>query len=206
MATSYAVPFSVQSLATPTWFRDAATHLRPGTVVLAYPFPGGSSQQAEGWQAMDGMRFRLAGGYDVVPGAGGKDSEWIRPLGGATLLLGHMSVTSYTPLPPIDVASETMIHAALATWHVQDVVVTREGRAPRFALAYFTAVLGRLPRYEQGAWVWPGVAGSTPLQIKPGQFSSCLKAATTSPLALPACVMQHGTAGHTPAAGTAQND
>ncbi|HLI16534.1 MAG TPA: hypothetical protein VKV23_10865 [Acidimicrobiales bacterium] len=51
--------------------------LRPGTAVLAYPYPTAFRDNAMLWQALSGMRFRLLGGYALVPDRHGR--AWLLP-------------------------------------------------------------------------------------------------------------------------------
>jgi hypothetical protein len=54
-----------------SWPVDTAATLDaipPGSVVLAYPYPIFPWTEAMYWQATDGMRFRITGGYDVFQG------------------------------------------------------------------------------------------------------------------------------------------
>ena len=191
-ATAYAVPFTVQAAHTPEWFRTAAPRLPAGTVVVAYPFPGPTTQQAMGWQAIDAMHFRLVGGYDVVPGRDGRHSAWLTRPVGATLLLDELS-EPLLPLPLMSGANVMEIRGALHRWHAQDIVVTHIGRAPLYAAAYLTAVTGRLPVYEHRAWVWYGLGDHPPTTITPAAFHRCLLAGRAGdPLAVPRCVIDSG--------------
>jgi hypothetical protein len=55
----------------PSWPTDTTATLDaipPGTVVLTYPYTLFPWTEAMYWQATDGMRFRITGGYDVVQG------------------------------------------------------------------------------------------------------------------------------------------
>jgi hypothetical protein len=56
------VPLTVQPVSLPHWFADTAVHLPPRQVLLTYPFATADSQSAIPWQAIDGMRYQMAGG------------------------------------------------------------------------------------------------------------------------------------------------
>ena len=151
---TFQVPLTVRSIDVPTWFRVDAPRL-DGTTVLTYPFPfpadGGSGPMV--WQAVDGMRFRLAGGYVKTPAPGG------RPLAADPgrepyAFLAPLSNAAAGPLPRLSPAVRRSLLAALRRWHVRTVVVTDRGRDPALAVEDFTSVLGRPPVARDGAWVW----------------------------------------------------
>ena len=64
---AYSYPFVINNKPMPPWFHQIAPHLVPGTVVLVYPYPGAFEQQAMAWQAINGMSFRIVGGWGIVP-------------------------------------------------------------------------------------------------------------------------------------------
>jgi hypothetical protein len=152
---TYQVPLRTTTVSVPRWFETAATRLPSGTTVLTYPFPFPSAGTAEPmvWQAVDGMRFRLAGGYIKAPGPHGaplSDHPARPPYG----VLAGLSTRAGGPLPTGTPAQVAAVRAALEQWGVEYVVVTDRGRDPRLAVSIFTAAIGTSPRYEDGAWVW----------------------------------------------------
>ncbi|WP_297471576.1 glycosyltransferase, partial [Acidithiobacillus sp.] len=56
------VPLRAVPVVVPDWYRTVGARLPPGQVVLAYPAPFSGLQSAMAWQAIDGMRFAMAGG------------------------------------------------------------------------------------------------------------------------------------------------
>jgi hypothetical protein len=153
---TYQVPMATESVSLPRWFRTAALTLPEGTTVLTYPFPFPSEgvSQPMVWQAVDGMRFRLAGGYVKVPNGRGM------PLGGTQgrqpyALLGALSGAAAGPLPAgVSPAARRALRAAIRRWRVDVVVVTGRGRDPSLAAKVFADVLGSPPRRQDGASVW----------------------------------------------------
>ena len=75
----------------------------------------------------------------------------------------------------------------MSVWNVNTVVVAPDralsprvvGRDPVYAAAFMTAVLGRQPTLEAGAWVWNDVQlqRSAPLHLKAGTLATCSVAA-----------------------------
>jgi hypothetical protein len=92
----------------------------------------------------------------------------------------------------------------MSVWNVNTVVVAPDralsprvvGRDPVYAAAFMTAVLGRQPTLEAGAWVWNDVQLqlSAPLHLKAGTLATCSVAAEgraglfRATMQLPECV------------------
>ena len=200
VATAYSFPLVVHNKPMPLWFRHVAPRLPQGTEVLAYPYPDGPVSQAMGWQAVDDLRFRLVGGFAIVPGGDGRHSSGVSPLGGTVSVLDRLSLDLWGPLPLATPDAVRQVRASLQHWGVQVVVVTSQGRDPTYASGYLTAVLGRPPRLEAGALVWYGLGRNQPLSIDPAVVMAC---ESTSPktlgLLVSQCVLKAGQ-GHTSAA------
>lgn len=60
------VPFITKPATWPTGTFRALTVIRPGSVVLTYPYAIGTDTEAMSWAAETGMRFRIMGGYATV--------------------------------------------------------------------------------------------------------------------------------------------
>lgn len=152
---TYQVPLAVTAVAEPAWFATAGRGVPAGSVVLAYPFPFPAAGTAEAmvWQAEDGMRFSLAGGYVKAPGAEGKPLSQ-EPHTAASWLLAELSSPAPGPLPSGTPAQLATLRGALRRWGVSYVVVTALGRDPRAATALLTKVIGRPPAVAHGARVW----------------------------------------------------
>ena len=61
LGAAYSYPFVINHTPMPPWFHHVAPRLVPGTVVLAYPYPGSLEQQAMAWQAVDGHEVPYRG-------------------------------------------------------------------------------------------------------------------------------------------------
>ena len=173
VARSYSWPLRMSKAGTPAWFQRVAPTLRAGTVVLTYPYASSGAPDAMYWQAQDGLRFRLVGGRALVPGADGRDSQHVDPLGGTEAVLIDASHGPGLPALP----SPATVGAArrdLERWGVQVVVVTQRGRSPAWAEAFFTIVLGRAPDREAGAAVWYGLGHRAPLTPPTTAVAACL--------------------------------
>jgi hypothetical protein len=188
---AYASPFVIQDNPVPPWFRLVAPHLAEETSVLTYPYPGTLEQQAMGWQADDGLRFRLVGGWGIVPGRDGRHSAGVSPFRGTIPVLDALSQPGTAPLPSATSSTVHEVERSLHDWGVQVLVVpmAEEGRDPAYAAGFFTAVLGRLPRIQARAWVWYGLGSDPPVSID----SAALYACTSHKVAakdVPQCVLR----------------
>jgi hypothetical protein len=152
---TFQVPFATGTVSVPRWFSQRAPSLPASSVVVSipFPFPTDASSAPMVWQALDGMAFRLAGGYAKAPGRRGA------PLGGRTeseaeRVLAGLSGAAAGPLPTGSPAELAALRQALAAWHVRDVVVTGRARDPRLAVAILSDAIRAPPLRRAGAWVW----------------------------------------------------
>ena len=198
IGAAYSFPFVINSKPMPPWFRKAALRLVPGTVVLTYPYPGGLEQQAMAWQAVDGMRFRIVGGWGIVPGRDGRHSEAFSPLGGSIYVLNTLSRPGKVSLPSPSASIVREVRGSMRHWGVQVVVVpmAAEGRDKTYAAGFFTAVLGRLPRIQDRAWVWYGLGNHLPVSLSQSKLFSCASATTKN--GVPQCVLNASQQGDSP--------
>jgi hypothetical protein len=191
VAASYRFPFVIYGGPVPRWFVTAGERLPPGTVVLTVPYPSSGLPQAMGWQAVAGLHFRLVSGYAIVPGRDGRHSAAASPLGGADAIFDRLSFGLDGAVPSGASAQLAEVRRTLARWGVGVVVVTTVGRDPAFATAYFTAVFGRAPRWQDGSWAWYGLGPRSSLRLAPGTLDYCAsRAGRGGPQTVPTCVLK----------------
>jgi hypothetical protein len=155
--TSYRAPLVVEKVSLPPWYATAARTVPRGSVVASYPFPASAASESQPmvWQAADGMRFRLAGGYVKVPGPGpgvigtGPQGSATWTLDALTLAYGHRKA-QFT----LTAGEVAQLRSALRRWDVSYIVVSDAGAAPVEAAGMFTAVTGTVPKVSHRAWVW----------------------------------------------------
>ena len=188
VGAAYSLPYVIHHEPIPVWFRHDAPRLPPQTVVLTYPLPGDA---AMGWQAVDGMGFRIVGGYAIVPGGDGRHSEGLSPFRGSVAVLQSLHRTGLRSLPSAPLRVLGQMRTSLHDWGVQVVVVPMtEGQALSYAADFFTAVLGRSPRIQGHAWVWYGLGTRSPVPIARAALDACVGESTkTDPLLGPRCVL-----------------
>lgn len=190
------LPITVRPTAPPRWFATAGAHLPPGDVVLPYPASFGGIQSSMAWLAVGGMHFSMpgGGGPGVVPSRAGAERAGYE-------LLAQASYPLDAP-PPVTTSSLAVMRAALAGWHVDTVVVPDtaglpsydRGRPVPYAVGLFSALTGRLPVEQDGAWVWQGsptVAAAT-RRVDPARAARCLAHPPAAPFDAARCVLGTG--------------
>jgi hypothetical protein len=166
------LPFAMTPVLVPRWYTEVAPTLPPGRVLLSYPAPFTGIQSAMAWQAIDRMHYSQAGGGGPqgVPSRAGAAQGGFRVLSTLTLNYGLPGPTG-TP------AQYAAVRRALRVWGVDSVIVStdpaapllQQGQDPVYAAAFMTAALGRLPRVEEGAWVWDHVTADTSPPLRTGR-------------------------------------
>jgi hypothetical protein len=153
------LPLKVQGVDVPQWFQLEAPRLPPGQVLATYPFATANTQTAIPWQAITGMPFQMAGGGGPAGtvARAGAEARGFRILAAASLPIG--------PAPSLSKAHIEAVRQAIRSWGVTMIVVPSDnglanfqtGRGSDYGRAFFTAVMGTAPMYEDQAWVWNGV-------------------------------------------------
>ncbi len=191
IATSDAFPYTVHTIHMNEWFADDAPHLPQGTVIEAYPAPQGFASPLLAWQAVDKMRFSLVNGYAVVPAADGR-SQFVNVPKGPDGALAALSGSPAT-LPSGNYRQLQRVRALLVHRGAKMTVVVPDGQNFRFAVAYFTAVLGTGPTWKDDAWVWNNVPHDRqrPISLKKGVLARCSAVGLGHPLAISNCVLGH---------------
>jgi hypothetical protein len=154
------LPFTMEAVVLPRWYTTVAPHLPPGRVLLSYPVAFSGIQVALAWQAVNHMAYSQAGGA----GPEGTSVRAGRAAPGFDVL-SVLSLGFSLTEPSATAANLASVNGALRIWKVNTVVIAPEplgladqqGHDPSYAAAYMTAVLGRLPVMQAGAWVWDDV-------------------------------------------------
>ena len=157
------VPMVTQPVRPPTWFTSVAPRLRANRVLLVFPVPDQVIESAMAWQAVTGFPYAMVGGGGpggVIQRAGAERA------GAEAIARASFSFTGQV-LRPGDVGAT---RRALTAWRVTGVVLPDEpGMAAYervtsvpYTVAFVTAVLGRSPARQAGAWVWDDVGAGMP--------------------------------------------
>ncbi len=161
------VPLAVVRVAVPRWFATIGRTVPPGQVLLVLPPPFTLQQSAMTWQAIDGMRFAMAGGG----GPGGVPARAGAGRSGEEVLASASA--GAVPAPGSAAAAVAAVRQALRSWGVTMVVLPVDPglpvydrvRAVGLLAALVTAATGVAPSEQAEAWVWSGVGSK---QVAPG--------------------------------------
>jgi hypothetical protein len=170
------VPFTTQSSEVPLWFTEVGAHLPPRQVVFTIPAPFTLYESAVAWQAIEGLRFSIAGGAGPggVPTRAGNEEAGLEVLSSASFSL----VGAPQPTP----TNVTAVRRAFAGWGVTIAVLPDPASLPRYdrgtspaaAIGLLTLAIGRPPGFVDDAWVWPDVESpGARLAINEAAFDRC---------------------------------
>lgn len=160
---TFDVPVAVRPVKIPTYMRTVARTLPARTVMLTVPYAVSGVSQPMLWQAVDAMRFDLAGAALKTPGLNGGPVGKGAP-GSARRIMTDLTISG-APQPSGTPAQVATLLSAFRTWKVDRVVVAGSSRDPVYATGFLTMVLGVAPTSEAGAQVWTleqGLPTSTP--------------------------------------------
>ncbi|MGD0882199.1 MAG: hypothetical protein ABSB09_11590 [Acidimicrobiales bacterium] len=199
IAVAYRLPFTTRPVDVPRWFTTVGTRVPTTDVVLTYPFASSGLRAPMTWQAVDSLRYSLAGGGSITPNPPAHPTPAERSDALAAVDLINLS-DGFLPLPDGAPAQSARFRLALHDWGVTTVVIPSErgwppalqGRSVPVAVAYVTAALGVGPVDRADAWVW-AVPARPPaaLTIPPAAFASCTTSvvAARDPEAAASCVL-----------------
>jgi hypothetical protein len=156
------VPFiAVGQVGTPLYFSTTVDRIRAGTTAIVYPYPSSLTPNAQMWQAVADMRFRMPGGYFLVPQPPSDHIAFSSAIGYGRLTLTATVLTElYRGSPPALTPSlRTKLLGQWQAWRVRTLVAFPEGvPQPGQAVSFFASLLGGPPRLEPGgAYVWDRV-------------------------------------------------
>jgi hypothetical protein len=144
-----AVPLTAGAVSVPSFFTSSAVHvLRPNSTVLVVPFPYAQHAVAMEWQAEAGLRYRMPGGYVLLPSP-----------------RGRVFNPAPTPLTAQLAALEggrTTVAKALAAYDVQQdyrrldpaAVVLGPCLHRTELMEFISSIVGRSPRNVGGVQLW----------------------------------------------------
>jgi dolichyl-phosphate beta-glucosyltransferase len=160
---TFDVPVAVRPVTVPPYVRSGAAAVPARAVLLTVPFAVSGVSQPMLWQAVDDMRFDLAGAALKTPAPHGGPVGQGAP-GSARRILTDLTLVG-APEPSGTPAQIAAVRHALRTWKVGRVVVAGASRDPVYATGFLTMVLGVAPSEQAGAQVWtlqPGVPTAMP--------------------------------------------
>jgi hypothetical protein len=162
-----AVPFRSRGLPWPASLPAAIGRVvKPGTVVLTFPFATPAATQAMAWQAAEHMEFRIMGGYAniAVPGRRvGQRWPLLLPPHSVQDILGFTHVGDRFPQPPTpDPGIEAQLRQYLVRYSVGAVVAWTGPAEFAFVYQYLLAAIGPPQVTRQHFDIWLPVHGKWP--------------------------------------------
>jgi hypothetical protein len=137
---------------TPTFFESSEVDVIPaGSAVLTFPYPVYPENQAMLWQAVSSMRFRILGGYALVPGDDNlaSDSPVVLPGSVASTL-----IADYQGTPVVGPAATPQeLRGLVRSDKISSIVLGPGGVDPAAAIALFTRTYGA-PKHVGGVLLW----------------------------------------------------
>jgi hypothetical protein len=156
-------PFTaIGPVGTPAYFTSPALQQVPsGSVAVVYPYPTSKVPNAQAWQAASRMRFRMPGGYFLVPQGPDNNIAFSPTLAytRTTLTAQVLSQLVEGAPPPESPALRSALLAEFRAWHVRTVIAFPTLAAnPAQSVQFLTWLLGAPPKVQPGAaHVWYGI-------------------------------------------------
>jgi len=142
----------------PAYFGSSSLQRVPaGSVAVLYPFPSSATPQGELWQAQSGLRFKMPGGYFLVPQPPGRAIAFSPTLGYDTdTLTARTLIALAAGTPP---AETPALHAALVaelrSWHVRTILASTAGLTrPAQSVQFLTWLAGTPPTEDRDLFAW----------------------------------------------------
>ncbi len=152
-------PFDAAPAGIPPFFNSpAATKVPAGSVALLYPYPTAAFPNPQLWQASTHLRFRVPGGYFLVPQGPHNLIAFNPPL--LSYSVATLSSTVFTELntghpPPMTPGLRRALSIQLRSWHVRNVVATlKASRHPKVSLSFLVWLFGPPSKFEYGSYIW----------------------------------------------------
>jgi hypothetical protein len=142
----------------PAFFTSAALQGIPrDSVALVYPYPSSPTPQGQLWQAEAELRFKMPGGYFLVPQPPGRAIAFSPALGYDTdTLTARTLIALAAGTPPAETpALRAALVAQLRSWDVRTLLASTEGVVrPGVSVQFLTWLAGRPPTAQGGLLVW----------------------------------------------------
>ena len=139
------LPYHTAAVETPAIFSSSAVRTIPsGSRALTFPWDTAPNNDAMMWQVASGMRFKILGGYAIVPGAGRKPVSFLLPPGSRAVQHLLLEGTEYSgPEPADDSATRAAFRHLIETQSVGAVLVSRTSRGAAQVVRVASQVLGQ---------------------------------------------------------------
>ena len=149
-------PYPAFDASTPAFFSSSvAARIPDGTVVLTYPYPSGANIQAMMWEADTSMRFRMLGGYALIPNS--QKLVTLNPYPVDPQSVPNTLSGDFTGVTPTSTATVGDVRSLLRRYRVSTVIVTSIGADPGSADALIRSAVLAAPLTVGNVEVWFGV-------------------------------------------------
>jgi hypothetical protein len=149
------IPYAAARVEVPKFFTSKEVDRIPmGTTLLTFPFPRGVEARPMLWQALNGFRYNLPGGYVITP-----DSNRHATFSGVSSVTETL-FSGCSTTPQISTLSPSLLKAArddLRQWGVSTIVVTSVGGSPSSSACarnLVDQIVGKAGEFEHQIWVW----------------------------------------------------
>ena len=147
----------------PLYFSSPAlARIAPDSVALLYPYPSSPNPQGQLWQAQSHLRFKMPGGYFLVPQSPGRTIAFAPTLGyGTNTLTARTLIALAAGTPPTETPALRMaLIVQLRAWHVQNLLASTVGVArPAQSVQFLTWLAGRPAVVQGDMLVWEHLLG-----------------------------------------------
>ncbi len=151
-----ALPYPEIAVDTPSFFTTAAVDSVPqSSVAVVYPPTTPLDADSTLWQASAAMRFKMPGGYVMVPVPGNGPPVW----GSATLTTATLEAIEGGATVTETPALRHALRAQWRRWGAQTFIMG-PGAEEAAARAFVTWVIGKPPVATHGVYVWYGLQRS----------------------------------------------
>ena len=144
-------PYDQRPADVPAFFTSGAARSVPeGSLVVTYPYPITSSAQPMIWQADAGMRYRMLGGYAIVPDANGGGTPFAD-----SSPLEYCLLTIYsTGTHPDWLCKASWVAHWIRKLGVTSVIAGDHEAHVHTAVDVISAAIGAVPKHVDGVWLW----------------------------------------------------
>lgn len=149
-----AIPFAAAGNATAP--RQALELVPAGSVALLYPYPTAVTQGSQEWQALTFMRFRMPGGYAIVP-AGKVSTVPVRSdvtTTRSTTVGDTLTALAQGTVPLRTAALRAAVRQELTSWRVDSIVADSSAVSFAAAESFLAWVVGVPPVQVGTAVAW----------------------------------------------------
>jgi len=147
----------------PAFFTSPALQrITPDSVALLYPYPSSATPQGQLWQAQADLRFKMPGGYFLVPQPPGRTIAFSPTLGYDTdTLTARTLIALAAGTPPAQTpALRAGLTAQLRSWDVRVLLASTAGVVrPGVSVEFLTWLAGAPPTSRGGLLVWEHFPG-----------------------------------------------